>query len=247
MTSTRAERRVSALPYGAARRAAAHAARGGNVGGVACARVGGAARNATARPYSLMNWVGLECCFCGRESRKGGVLSRLLLLFLHGLGGDAGSWGKFEQLLKTDADLKGRVDVAFYTFPTRLWRLIPSWRSLPAQDLAKGLATKIQVQYGEYQKILLVCHSFGGLIAKKYIVDIIKLSGQLRIMGVIFFATPHLGTENANIFGRFSFGHRQLNQLRIGADFIDGSSLKGVGKSEFGGGLAIAHKGSRLA
>ena len=26
-----------------------------------------------------------------------------------------------------------------------------------------------------------------------------------------------------------------------------GSSLKGVGKSEFGGGLAIAHKGSRLA
>ena len=27
----------------------------------------------------------------------------------------------------------------------------------------------------------------------------------------------------------------------------NGSSLKGVGKSEFGGGLAIAHKGSRLA
>jgi len=137
------------------------------------------------------------------------------------LGGDPGSWGKFEQLLKADADLKDRLDVAFYNFPTGLWRLIPSWKSLPAQDLAKGLATKIQVQYGAYQKILLVCHSFGGLIGKKYIVDEIKRSDQLRIREVIFFAVPHLGTETANIFGKLSFGHRQLNQLRIGADFID--------------------------
>lgn len=123
----------------------------------------GGGRNTTARPNSAMNWVGLECWNLTRE----GVLSRLLLLFLHGLGGDPGSWGKFEQLLKADADLKDRLDVAFYNFPTGLWRLIPSWKSLPAQDLAKGLATKIQVQYGAYQKILLVCHSFGGLIGKK--------------------------------------------------------------------------------
>ena len=43
----------------------------------------------------------------------------------------------------------------------------------------------------------------------------------MRIREVIFFAVPHLGTETANIFGKLSFGHRQLNQLRIGADFID--------------------------
>ena len=34
---------------------------------------------------------------------------------------------------------------------------------------------------------------------------------------------------------------------RLSCRASEGSSLKGVGKSEFGGGLAIAHKGSRLA
>ena len=38
-----------------------------------------------------------------------------------------------------------------------------------------------------------------------------------------------------------------INALRIIKHGLEGSSLKGVGKSEFGGGLAIARKGSRLA
>jgi hypothetical protein len=43
-------------------------------------------------------------------------LSKLLILFVHGLGGDEESWGSFERLLKTDRNLKDRIEIAFYTF-----------------------------------------------------------------------------------------------------------------------------------
>ena len=88
-------------------------------------------------------------------------LSKVLILFVHGLGGGEGTWGSFEQLLKADADLKDRLAVAEFTFPTRLWRWLPTWRSAPLQDLAKGLATQIRTRHAEYPKILMVCHSLG--------------------------------------------------------------------------------------
>jgi hypothetical protein len=80
-------------------------------------------------------------------------LARLLILFVHGLGGGKGTWDSFEQLLKADADLKDRIAVAEYNFPTRLLRWLPTWRSTPLQDLARGLATEIRTRYAEHQKI----------------------------------------------------------------------------------------------
>jgi triacylglycerol esterase/lipase EstA (alpha/beta hydrolase family) len=96
-------------------------------------------------------------------------LAKLLILFVHGLGGGDETWGSFERLLKTDQVLRGRIDVAFYTFRTRLFRWLPTWQSTPLQDLAKGLATEVRAKHANYSKILMVCHSLGGLIAKRFI------------------------------------------------------------------------------
>jgi predicted alpha/beta hydrolase family esterase/tetratricopeptide (TPR) repeat protein len=148
-------------------------------------------------------------------------LSGLLVLFVHGLGGGQGTWGAFDELLKKDADIKKRITVAECRFPTRLCRFLPTWKSTPLQDLAKGLATEIRTRYKDYQKILLVCHSLGGLIAKRFIIDEFKQSAPLPVREVIFFATPHYGSSFANRADLFSIEHRHLRQLRTDSDFID--------------------------
>ena len=113
------------------------------------------------------------------------------------------------------------MNVAAYIFPTRLWRFLPTWRSTPLQDLAKGLATEIRTRYQDYPKLLLVCHSLGGLVAKRFIVDCIKQSAPLRVREVIFFATPHLGARLASTASVFSVEHRHLKQLQSDSDLIE--------------------------
>ena len=111
--------------------------------------------------------------------------------------------------------------MAEFTFPTRLWRWLPTWRSAPLQDLARGLATQIRTRHAEYPKILMVCHSLGGLIAKRFIIEALKHSALLPAREVIFFATPHLGTRVANRASFFSLKHRHLRQLRNDSDLIE--------------------------
>ncbi len=149
------------------------------------------------------------------------MTARLLILFVHGLAGGEGTWGSFERLLKADTDLKDGIAVAEYTYPTRLFRLLPTWKSPPLQDLAKGLATEIRTRYAEYAKILMVCHSQGGLVAKRFIIEAVKHSNPLRVREVIFFATPHFGADLANRASIFSIDHRHLRQLRKNSDFIE--------------------------
>jgi predicted alpha/beta hydrolase family esterase len=144
-----------------------------------------------------------------------------LVLFVHGLGGSPETWRSFEELLKADSDLKGRIAIGTYTFPTRLWRLFSTWKSTPMQDLARGLATEIRTRYHDHRRILLVCHSLGGLIAKRLIIDSVKQSTSSPVREVIFFATPHLGVRLARTAGYFSAEHRHLKQLGSDSDFIE--------------------------
>jgi hypothetical protein len=45
-----------------------------------------------------------------------------LLLFIHGLGGDAdGTWQKFPDLMSADADITARYDVASVNYDTGLF------------------------------------------------------------------------------------------------------------------------------
>jgi triacylglycerol esterase/lipase EstA (alpha/beta hydrolase family) len=148
-------------------------------------------------------------------------LAELLIIFVHGLGGGKGTWGLFEELLKAETDLKDRIILAEYSYPTRLFRWLPTWKSPPLQDLAKGLATEIRTRYAQCSKILMVCHSQGGLIAKRFIIEAIKHSAHLRVREVIFFATPHFGAGFANRASIFSLNHRHLKQLRKDSDFIE--------------------------
>ncbi|MCF4123878.1 esterase/lipase family protein [Methylobacterium sp. SyP6R] len=145
-----------------------------------------------------------------------------LILFVHGLGGSAETWGSFYEYVTSDKDLASKVEIDFYNYPTKLTRWVPFfWKSMTLQDIAKGLDTYIRLKHAECTKIILVCHSLGGLIGKRYIVEGLKTKQNRHVREIIFFATPHLGAEIAAAAQIISINHKHLMQLGWNSDAIE--------------------------
>jgi glycosyltransferase involved in cell wall biosynthesis len=145
-----------------------------------------------------------------------------LILFIHGLGGNPEkSWGSFSNLLKMDKDLESKYDIKYYTYPTAIFRFPWSTRYPKIHDLADALRTQINNRYSFYQEIILICHSLGGLIAKKYVAEQIKNNNECKIKLLILFATPNNGAHLANLAAELSFFHTQLIQLCKNSDFLE--------------------------
>ena len=120
-----------------------------------------------------------------------------LLLFVHGLGGAGqATWRDrrypgFAELISADGALRELAEAAFFEYPTSLLRL-PFSRIPPRiGDLAEGLRSQIEVRYPEYKSIALICHSLGGLVARKYLIEEVKQEGRLRVDKLLLFAVPN--------------------------------------------------------
>lgn len=154
-----------------------------------------------------------------------GLESQRLLLFVHGLAGTADStWGNFPALIAADASLR-RDAVKFYSYPTTLLRLPFQARSARIQELARGLKTFITYNCAEYSEIVLVAHSMGGLIAKRYVLDEHGVGTlDARIKGLMLYAVPHDGSSLAGAANLLSWGHHQVAQLRRYSDVLEAIS-----------------------
>lgn len=144
-----------------------------------------------------------------------------LILFVHGLGGDShATWGNFPELITKDEHLS-KYHVEFFGYPTSILRLPFSRKYSKIQLLAEGLRTKIETNFTNYTDIILVCHSLGGLIAKKYLIEEVKRNGdRLRVKALLLFAVPNNGARLASVANMVSWRHYQLRQLCKNSDVI---------------------------
>lgn len=150
-------------------------------------------------------------------------MKNTLILFIHGLGGNPKStWGKFGDLIKSDPDLNSLFDCSCFSYPTSILRL-PFGKIVPKiQVLAEGLKSEIFNRYSDYEDIILICHSLGGLVARKYLLEEIKAGNKHKIIKLLLFATPNNGAKIASLGSAVNFFlNRQLNQLKNHSDFID--------------------------
>jgi hypothetical protein len=150
-----------------------------------------------------------------------------LLLFVHGLGGAGqatwcdGRHPGFPELISADAALRDLADAAFFEYPTSLLRL-PFGRIPPRiGDLAEGLRSQIEVRYPDYKSIALICHSLGGLVARKYLIEEVKQARRLRVDKLLLFAVPNNGSGLAGLARYISWQHNQLTQLCRNSELID--------------------------
>jgi pimeloyl-ACP methyl ester carboxylesterase len=97
------------------------------------------------------------------------------VIFVHGIGASASIWKKF--------DVPGHA----------LFYISFSKRYAGPLSLVPELAKFIQqvLRRTKKEKVILVCHSMGGLVARKYLVD---FSDSHRVEKLILLSTPNLGS-----------------------------------------------------
>ncbi len=113
------------------------------------------------------------------------------------------------------------VDVEFYSYPTTLVR-IPFISTAPKiQTLADGLASQLKHIYKDYQRIIIVAHSLGGLVARNYLVNLTIQKQSHHVVGLMLYAVPNDGSGLASVAKYVHWWHRQLRQLCRDSDLID--------------------------
>ncbi|HYX09841.1 MAG TPA: alpha/beta hydrolase, partial [Bacteroidales bacterium] len=133
-----------------------------------------------------------------------------LVIFVHGLGGDRiKSWGNFSELIRNNEVLNSLIDYDFYGFPTSLLRIpLLSKKFSSIQDLSLGLNTFIKNKHSSAGEIILVGHSLGGLVVRKYLIDTVINRTDINITKVLLYGVPNTGACLANISKFVSWKHR---------------------------------------
>jgi triacylglycerol esterase/lipase EstA (alpha/beta hydrolase family) len=88
--------------------------------------------------------------------------------------------------------------------------------------LADGLRT--QIKYSGFERINLVCHSLGGLVAKQYLIEEVDAKRSLQIDRVALFGVPNSGSDLAAVANLVSWRQGQLRQLQKDSDIIEFSN-----------------------
>jgi tetratricopeptide (TPR) repeat protein/pimeloyl-ACP methyl ester carboxylesterase len=119
-----------------------------------------------------------------------------LVVFVHGLGGTRyGTWGNFPKFLFED--FKDQVAIGLYEYVTAFGR----WRitaSISLESEATIFAHIIRDLPAQYQRVVIIGHSMGGLLAKaavKSLIDENARSGLTRTAGLILMGTPQAGSQ----------------------------------------------------
>lgn len=161
------------------------------------------------------------------------------VIFVHGLKGGQETWSydektSFPSLLAADPQFSDRFDVGCFNYFTtftstygvnkslfqRFFKSRKSVRkNLPISEIAELLRTEFEVNLDTYEKVIIVAHSMGGLIAKACILGHLEERQATPVKGFISLAVPHAGAKIANI-GSFLSSNLQLSDLSVLSDAV---------------------------
>jgi pimeloyl-ACP methyl ester carboxylesterase len=160
------------------------------------------------------------------------------VLFIHGLVGSTTTWKKFTNHLKNKWTSNESFGIEFYQYTTEISIPLPIINTITKavagspsiENVAKGLKTVIDEECKDYQNVIIVAHSMGGLVARQYLIDVVKSNKEVgKVKALITYATPHKGATIATwfrIFGKyflfpFFLTFNQIIQMcRIQSNFI---------------------------
>ncbi|MBR0814887.1 alpha/beta hydrolase [Bradyrhizobium diazoefficiens] len=126
-----------------------------------------------------------------------------VIVFIHGvLGNGSTSWknenGKdWPSMLTEDTAFRG-YDIFVHDYPTTL-----AGSSFSISELAENARLIFEAQgVSDYQDIVFVAHSMGGLVLRAYLLRYRPVAEKTRL--IYFFSTPSTGSEIASLAGLFS-------------------------------------------
>lgn len=156
------------------------------------------------------------------------------IIFIHGLKGGSSTWNyndatSFPNLLAEDEDLSNSFDIACCEYFTnftntygkarnlfaRMFKSITKKEiNLPVDELSELLVAECQINLSQYNNVIFVAHSMGGLIAKSCILKMIERDIKPNISGFVSLAVPHSGAEVAS-WGSMISSNVQLGDLSV--------------------------------
>jgi ubiquinone/menaquinone biosynthesis C-methylase UbiE len=143
-------------------------------------------------------------------------MHKSLVLFIHGLkGAAAGTWEKFPDLVRQDAELGRKYDVAHFDYSTGIVGRCPA-----LAIIAQSLKTEVEHRYADYGDIAIIAHSQGGLVARQYIADRINAGQRIPVRRLLTFGTPNQGSILANVMQHLPGTSRQVEALAFDSDFL---------------------------
>ena len=127
---------------------------------------------------------------------------KLLLVMVHGFNSSNDqAWREFPRLIKEGKDTAfSRVNVARYQYGSTACR-----NEGDIADRGDGLKSFLSDELNNYDGMILMGHSLGGLVAMHGLIDLAKAHNTwvARIpVTLLTFATPHLGVEGAERLGQ---------------------------------------------
>ena len=117
------------------------------------------------------------------------------------------------ELLKSEPEL-GAVGIYVFTYETGIFS--GSYRLGDIVDAIKSHMRLDGVMKSDH--IIFVCHSMGGIVVRKYIVErAVELVDAEKVIGLFLLASPSLGSSFADWLSPIArlFGHEQADALRF--------------------------------
>lgn len=175
--------------------------------------------------------------FVSRNNKKN------LILFVHGFTGGKSTWQdgsdtSFPELLADNKDITETCDIAHFLYFTKLLNLFAKAGSIPTlikrmfgishgqlkknisiEEIGSLLGTEIRFRLQDYENIIIIAHSMGGLAVKSAITKDIREQVPSKIKLFISLAVPHLGA-NAATYGKLVSDNLQIEGLAPLNEFI---------------------------
>jgi len=156
---------------------------------------------------------------------------RNLLVFVHGFNSSMDTaWGNFPNLVKTDDAFKD-FNILLYGYPTRI-----CGQPTDIKHVGEGLASYLASTAQNYDDVILVGHSMGGLVILNALLTLHNDESfhlDRRRVKVLTFGTPHGGVQEASYLALVC-ENRQAEDMRVlGRTLIE---LKGDWQRTFGSG-----------
>jgi len=168
--------------------------------------------------------------FVSRNDKKN------LILFVHGFTGGESTWRdgsdmSFPELLADNKDITEACDIAHFVYFTKLLNLFAKVGSIPTfikrmfgtshgqlkknisiEEIGSLLRTEIRFRLQEYENIIIIAHSMGGLVVKSAITKDIREQVPSKIKLFISLAVPHQGASAAT-YGKLVSDNLQIEGL----------------------------------
>jgi len=136
-----------------------------------------------------------------------------LLLFVHGFSGESkGTFGNIPKMLQSDANFNGWAMKPLGYSPIVQPKLGKDiWGAILDVDKIAGfLKTSIQHKFRKYDRIAIVAHSLGGLVAQKAILSL-DADDRNRISHLIMFGTPSNGISSEILTKQWNAKYNEMS------------------------------------